>query len=181
MIEAETLTPARALADGTGIVSALLRGTAELGSLSAAEPEDAAEALLTNQPQGSEMAAAFDDECRSELNRFQIELGHLKGRAFDLGLSRLATLVSIVRRVKPVETATDLHRNYVAWNGFFENYAIDRSLDLRREYWRILALTQDIAADAGIAPRRLMPMWLCRSVPRAAATDFIQRVICALP
>ena len=160
MIEAETLTPARPLAHGAGLVSALLRGTAGLGPLSAAEPEDAAEALLTNQPQGSKVAVAFDSECQSELNRFRMELRHLKGRAFELGLSRLATLVSIICRVKPVETVNDLHRNYIAWNGFFENFAIDRSLDLRREYWRILALTQDIAADAGIAPRRLMPMWL---------------------
>ena len=149
-----------ALTGDAGILSALLRGTARLGPLSAAEPEDAAAALLANQPEGSKFAAAFDEECLVELNKFRRELTRQTGRTFQLGLSRLASLVSIVRRVKPGGTVADLQRNYIAWNGFFENFAIDQSLDLRREYWRILALTQDIAADAGTAPRRLMPLWL---------------------
>jgi tetratricopeptide (TPR) repeat protein len=141
-------------------VSALLAGTARLGQHSAAEPEDAAEAMLFGESPGSLKITVFDGECLDELNSFRHGLTRLNGRALDLGLSRLTTLVSIVRRVKPPETVTHLHKNFIAWNSFFENFVADRGLDLRREYWRILALTQDIAEQGGLAPRRLMPMWL---------------------
>jgi len=60
----------------------------------------------------------------------------------------------------PEQTVTDFHRRYVLWCGFFENFTVDRGLDLRREFFQVLALSQDVAAEHGLEPRRLMPLWL---------------------
>jgi hypothetical protein len=62
--------------------------------------------------------------------------------------------------MRPKQTVVDLHKNYVTWNAFFSNFVLDRGLDLRREFLRILTLTQHEAEAAGLAPRRLMPLWL---------------------
>jgi hypothetical protein len=145
-------------ADGRKVIDDVLAGSAPLGRLSAAEPEDAIATLM----RGSDTATvdAFDRACLEALSDFRTSILSLKGPAFDVALSRLASLLAIVRRMKPSETVVDLHKNYVIWNAFFENFVIDRGLDLRREFLRILTLTQQEAEDIGLAPRRLMPLWL---------------------
>jgi tetratricopeptide (TPR) repeat protein len=145
-------------ADGRKAIDDVLAGSARLGRLSAAEPEDAVATLM----RGSDAATAdaFDHACLVALQTFRTSILSLKGPAFDVALSRLASLLAIVRRMRPRETAVDLHKNYVAWNAFFENFVIDRGLDLRREFLRILTLTQQEAEDIGLAPRRLMALWL---------------------
>ncbi|NVO13555.1 MAG: hypothetical protein HXX10_05905 [Rhodoplanes sp.] len=144
--------------DGRAAVVSLLDSTARLGRLAAAEPEDAAATLLLGADDTT--LAAFDCGCLDALLAFRATILSLTGTAFQAALGRLVALVSIVRRLAPHGTVVDLHRHYIAWNGFFENFVIDRGLDLRREFWRILALTQDEAATAGLEPRRLMPLWL---------------------
>jgi len=145
-------------ADGRKAIDDVLAGSARLGRLSAAEPEDAVATLM----RGSDAATAdaFDHACLVALQTFRTSILSLKGPAFDVALSRLASLLAIVRRMRPRETAVDLHKNYVAWNAFFENFVIDRGLDLRREFLRILTLTQQEAEEIGLAPRRLMALWL---------------------
>ena len=140
-----------------GLVAALLDGTAVLGPLAGAEPEDAAESVLAGADDAARMD--FDKQCLEELKNFRAGLMQRKSRDFDLGLSRLQTLVSIIRRIKPALTVQDLHRDYIRWNAFFGLFALDRSFDLKREYLRILAQTQNDAPQ-GLAPRRLMPLWL---------------------
>ena len=68
--------------------------------------------------------------------------------------------MTVVQRLAPHDTVIDLHRQFAYWNAWAETVVLDRGLDLRREYWRVLALTQDTAAEAGLAPRRLLPFWL---------------------
>ncbi|HXQ68789.1 MAG TPA: hypothetical protein VN980_19645, partial [Alphaproteobacteria bacterium] len=103
---------------------------------------------------------AFDRACLDALVEFHSSMLSLDRALSDVSLSRLVSLVNIVRRMKPRQTVIDLHQNYVRWNAFFENFVIDRGLDLRREFWRILAITQEQAEEAGLAHRRLMPLWL---------------------
>ena len=146
--------------DGTEALRELLSGKATLGRLSAAEPEDAVAAMLGSATPDTELAQAFDTACLEVLNGYRGELLRLEGNAFTVGLKRLDTLLSIVRRLLPRQTVLDFHRKFMMWNGFFENFVIDRGLDLRREFFRVLALTQDMADADGIAPRRLMPLWL---------------------
>lgn len=146
--------------DGKAALRALLNGTASLGRLSAAEPEDAVDAILASEPHDSDVIRGFDRGCAELLEEFRSTLLQQEGRSFRIKLAKLVTLVTIIRRLLPEQTVADLHRRYVLWSGFFENFVVDRGLDLRREYFRILALSQDVAADHGLEPRRLMPLWL---------------------
>ncbi|MCA3444434.1 MAG: hypothetical protein INF52_13855 [Rhodobacter sp.] len=146
--------------DGREALLSLLSGRASLGRLLAAEPEDAVAAVLHGAEPDSDLMRSFDAACLDILQSFRTELMRREGNAFTLGIKRLDTMLSIVRRELPPKTTVDFHRNFVLWNAFFENFVIDRGLDLRREYWRILALSQDVAEGRGLAPRRLMPLWL---------------------
>lgn len=146
--------------DGREALLALLSGRASLGRLSAAEPEDVVAAVLHGAEPDSDLMRSFDAGCLSVLQSFRSDLLRREGNAFVVGIKRLDTMLSIVRRMLPPQTTVDLHRNFVLWNAFFDNFVIDRGLDLRREYFRLLALSQDIAEDHGLAPRRLMPLWL---------------------
>lgn len=146
--------------DGKAALRALLNGTASLARLSAAEPEDAVDTILASEPRDSDVVRDFDRGCAELLEEFRSTLLQQEGRSFRIELAKLVTLVTIIRRLLPEQTVADLHRRYVLWSGFFENFVVDRGLDLRREYFRILALSQDVAADHGLEPRRLMPLWL---------------------
>lgn len=146
--------------DGREALLALLSGRASLGRLSAAEPEDVVAAVLHGAEPDSDVMRSFDAGCLSVLQSFRSDLLRREGNAFVVGIKRLDTMLSIARRMLPPQTTVDLHRNFVLWNAFFDNFVIDRGLDLRREYFRLLALSQDIAEDHGLAPRRLMPLWL---------------------
>lgn len=148
------------LTDGHEALLALLSGRASLGRLSAAEPEDAVAAVLHGAEPDSDLMRSFDAGCLSVLQSFRSDLLRREGNAFVVGIKRLDTMLSIVRRMLPPQTMVDLHRNFVLWNPFFDNFVIDRGLDLRREYSRLLALSQDVAEEHGLAPRRLMPLWL---------------------
>lgn len=166
--------------DGREAMLALLTGRASLGRLSAAEPEDAVAAVLHHAEPGSDLMRSFDRGCLSILQSFRSELLHREGNAFIVGIKRLETLLSIVRRMLPPETIVDLHRNFVLWNAFFDNFVIDSGLDLRREYCRTLALSQNIAEEHGLAPRRLMPLWLSICAD-SCASGGMSKAICALP
>jgi tetratricopeptide (TPR) repeat protein len=147
-------------AEGAVALRDLLNGTAALGPQSAAEPEDAVAALLEMEPPDSSRVRAFDDACMELLETYRTGIFAYKAERFNVELSRLNALVSIIRRLLPSRTVVDLHQRYLLWNGFFENFVIDRSFDLRREFYRVLALSQGVGASAGLEPRRLMPLWL---------------------
>ncbi len=148
------------VSDGRNAILSILSGNARLGQLSAAEPEDALASLMDGLESDEAAIKAFDRGCLDALADFRASILSLERPSFDVALSRLVSLVNIVRRLKPKRTVVDLHENYVTWNAFFENFVIDTGLDLRREFWRILALTQQEAEEAGLAHRRLMPLWL---------------------
>ncbi len=147
--------------DGQAALRALLDGTASLGRLSAAEPEDAVAALLGSGSDSPELTVALDAGCMKLLEVFEATLLQQTGRMFQIELLKLTTLLTIIRRVLPERTVTDLRERYALWSGFFDNFVMDRGLDLRREYFRILALSQDIVAKhRPPAARQLMPLWL---------------------
>lgn len=148
------------LRDGPDAVRQLLDGRARLGVLTAAEPEDAVTAVLFGLKADDPHVIALDDGCSAALEDYRLSLLDLTGTDFQVGLSRLTKLMRIILRVKSAGTIATLHHDYIKWNAFFENFVVDRGLDLRREYWRILAQTQDEVPDSARDPRRLMPLWL---------------------
>ena len=139
--------------DGKTAIRSLLNGTASLGRLSGAEPEDAVDAILASETSGSDVIHGFDRGCAELLEEFRTTLLMREGRSFRIELARLVTLVSIIRRSLPEQTVVDLHHRDALWNEFFGNFVIDRGLDLKRDYHNILALSQGIAPDNAPEPR----------------------------
>jgi tetratricopeptide (TPR) repeat protein len=141
--------------------------------LTAAEPEDAVTAALFGLTADDPHVVALDEGCSAALEDYRLSLLDRTGTDFQVGLSRLTKLMRIILRVKPPGTVTAFHRDYIKWNAFFENFVVDRGLDLRREYWRILAQTQDDVPHEARDPRRLMPLWLsvCREAGNGGLYD----------
>ena len=103
---------------------------------------------------------AFDEGALETLTYYRTATARNdREQRYRVGLAAL-DLMTVVQRLAPRDTVIDLHRRFAYWNAWTETLVLDRGLDLRREYWRVLALTQDIAAEAGLAPRRLLPFWL---------------------
>lgn len=144
--------------DPAGQLRALVDGLAAITPYERAEPDDAAAmvlgALATDDPARDD----FDQGCLATLEALRQE--SRQATAEDLPFVALAQqrLLLVIRRLRPPATIADLHRRYVYWHDSLESCVIDHSLDPLREFWRLLALTQDQAPDH--APRRLMALWL---------------------
>ena len=146
--------------DGKSALRAVLDGTAWLGHLTAAEPEIALCSLMREDRDESETARAFDSGCLSLVNEFRDTLFRKENADFDSRLLKLNDLIAIIRRLLPRRTIFDFHARFDSWSGFFENFVVDEGLDLRREYFRALAFSQHIAAEEGLGPQELMPLWM---------------------
>ena len=151
---------AHLLADGKAAVLELLDGTAYLGPLSAAEPYDAVDAILGRRDIETGVFNAFDEGCLSLAREYLHSPLLEAGSEYRPDLLDIDMLLRVVQRMMPPKTLIDFHRRYASWNDFFENFVVDRGLDLLREYYRALAISQDIAMSDGMEPRRLMPLWL---------------------
>jgi predicted secreted Zn-dependent protease len=72
----------------------------------------------------------------------------------------------IVALVNVSDAAVDLRRRLVIWNDWISHLVISPARDARAEYWRTLALTQRLVAEAepAIDANGLVPMWqrICR-------------------
>ena len=136
---------------------ALVGGYAEIPPYGRAEPADAAASLLFGIPPDDPARAAFDTGCLALMGSLRTALLHAAAEQYDGWAARMDRLIAVIRRTKPDGTVRELHRHYARWLGVMETGVVDRGLDLRREFWRLLALTQN---EAGMAqPRRLMALW----------------------
>jgi tetratricopeptide (TPR) repeat protein len=137
-------------------ITALVEGYADIFPYNRGEPADSAVALLAGVEQDDPAHVAFDQGCLVLLETLRSELLTL-GKSAKSAMGNLARALAVIRRVRPPITSADLHRRYPYWLGVFETAVLDRGLDLRRDYWRTLALTQDVATGQ---KRRLMAHWL---------------------
>ena len=141
-------------------VRALAEGTAKTHPYKRAEPSDAAATLLFGLAAADPALRAFDQGALEALTQYRTATARNdREQRNRIALASL-DLLKAVQRLSPHDTIIELHRRFPYWNAWAETLVLDRGLDLRREYWRTLALTQDIAAEAGLAPRRLLPFWL---------------------
>ncbi|GIK80554.1 MAG: hypothetical protein M5U07_04645 [Xanthobacteraceae bacterium] len=141
-------------------VRALAERSASIHPYRRAEPSDAAATLLYGLASDDPAVKAFDQGTRDTLEQYRAATArHDREQLNRLALAAL-DLVTVVQRLAPRDTVIDLHRRFAYWNAWAETLVLDNGLDLRREYWRVLALTQDVAKEAGLAPRRLLPFWL---------------------
>ncbi|MBS0532416.1 MAG: hypothetical protein JSR72_00025 [Proteobacteria bacterium] len=150
----------RLIAAPAAEVRALAEGTANIHPYRRAEPSDAAAALLFGLGADDPAIKAFDQGTLETLAQFRAATGRSDRDEFSRIALAALELMTVVQRLAPRETVIDLHRRFLYWNAWAETLVLDRGLDLRREYWRALALTQDFAAEASLAPRRLLPFWL---------------------
>ena len=143
-----------------GEVRALTEGTASIYPYGRAEPSDAAATVLFGLGPEDPAVKAFDQGTLEVLVQYRTATAHADRQERDRIALAALDLMTVVRRVTPHNTIVDLHRRFAYWNTWAETLVVDRGLDLRREYWRALALTQDMAAEAGLSARRLLPFWL---------------------
>lgn len=151
---------AQMLVDGKTALQALLNGTASLGHLAAAEPYDVVDDVLGPTDVEAGVLGAFDQGCLTLAQEYRDNFLRDERAGNPADLLKLDMLLRIIRRMLPPKTVVDFHRRFVSWSGFFENFVVDEGLDLRREYYRILSISQDIAEYDGLDPMRLVPLWL---------------------
>lgn len=144
--------------DPSGQVRALIDGLAAITPYERAEPGDAAAMLLGGLATGDPSLDDFDQGCQATLETLRQELRAADADDFPFVALTMQRLLQVIRRLCPAGTVADLHRRYLYWHDTLEACVVDRSLDPRREFWRLLALTQGHAPDH--APRRLMALWL---------------------
>ena len=151
---------AQMLVDGKAALQALLDGSSSLGHLSATEPYDVVDDVLGTNDVETGVLDAFDEGCLALAREYRDTYLHNASAKNPADPLDIDMLLRIIRRMLPPMTVADFHRRFVSWSGFFENFVVDEGLDLRREYYRVLSISQHIAADDGQDPRRLMPLWL---------------------
>lgn len=134
-------------------VRALIDGIAAITPYERAEPGDAAAMLMGGLATDDPCRDAFDQGCLETLEALRLELRAADGEDFPFVAVALQRLLTVIRRLMPAKTIADLHHRYVLWHNALEAAMIDDSLDPRREFWRLLALTQK-------DNRRWMPLWL---------------------
>jgi len=141
-------------------VRALTEGTASIHPFGRAEPSDAAATILFGLGPEDPAVKAFDQGTLEVFVQYRTATVRVDRWQRDRIALTALDLMTVVQRVAPHNTVIDLHRRFAYWNAWAETLVVDRGLDLRREYWRSLSLTQDIAGEAGLASRRLLPFWL---------------------
>ncbi len=146
--------------DGAAALKKLLKRKASLASLSAAEPDDAVSVIYHLDGYDPDVVHGLDQGCASLCKEYLATLLQRRDPDFEFEIPRLRHLLIIIRRLLPEQTIVDFHRRFHLWNAFFENFVVEPYLDLRREYFTVLAFSQHIAARHGLAPRQLMPLWL---------------------
>jgi tetratricopeptide (TPR) repeat protein len=137
---------------------ALVGGYADIAPYGRAEPADAAASLLFGLPDDDPARAAFDQGCRTLLEDLRAAIIGAGAETSERHLATLDRLLAVIRRAQPRNTTYDLHTRYAHWFRLVETAVVDHGLDLRREFWRMLALTQDVLRGTP-APRRLMTLW----------------------
>ena len=152
--------PDRLIAAPGAEVRALAEGTASVHPYRRAEPSDAAATLLFGLAADDPALHAFDKGTLETLTQYRAATARSDREQRNRTALAAIDLMTVVQRLTPHDTVIDLHRRFAYWNAWAETLVLDRGLDLRREYWRVLALTQDIAAASSLAPRRLLPFWL---------------------
>ena len=154
-------------------VLALAERTADIDPFRRAEPSDAAATLLFGLSAEDPAVRAFDQGTLQTLVRLRSLTGAANKEKRDRIALAALDLITVVQRLAPRDTTIDLHRRFLYWNAWAETLVLDRGLDLRREYWRTLALTQDEAKGAGSTARRFLPFWLdiCNEAGRRGRYD----------
>jgi hypothetical protein len=152
-------TPIRAFGD-------LLAGYAAIFPYDRADAPDAARMLFGPLP--------ADDPVRVELDKTVIDWLEQKRKApfprerpkIQRAIREISEAFEIVALLELPNAARDLRRRFVLWNEWVARLVISPARDARAQYWRTLALTQQLAAalDPGIDARGLEPLWhrLCR-------------------
>lgn len=144
-------------------IRALIGRYAQVHPYERAEPSDIAESLLSGLQQSDAAVEAFDKGCKNVAEEIRVATGRsVKQSERDVVAANSDDLLSMMIRLCPIRAVHDMHARFVKWNSWAENLIIDQSLDIRRKYYLLLALTQEarFEDDVGAHARRLLPFWL---------------------
>jgi hypothetical protein len=146
------------LSDPNNAILDLARRRTWVPSWSMYEPSEVAAIIVRNLLENHPVVIALDGACRETLSVLELMLHSEIERKNKLSVAAcICMLLSIIRRTVPRNTVLTLHENYVFWCDAFKDDVYDRGLDLRRDMWLTLALTQQLD---GVAPRHLRDLFL---------------------
>ena len=165
------------IASPSAEVRALAEGCADVHPLGRAEPGDAAVTLLFGLSADDPAVEAFDDGALGALEFYRKQTPRLRGAAWDRNALAALDLMRAIQRLRPRRTVADLHKRFAYWNNWAENVVVDTGLDLRREYWRALALTQDVASQFGLAPAPLVSVLAGKHLRRRRVAGALRRLL----
>ncbi len=146
--------------DGKVALLDLIKGRGAIAALSPAEPDDVVDTVIRQEDEDSAIVRSLDKGCASLVNDHMPTLFSRRGVDYEIGLYELTALITIIRRVLPERTVVDFHGRYSEWNDFFGNIGADEYFDLRREYFHILAASQESAAKHGALDADQEERWM---------------------
>jgi len=141
-------------------VRALVTGVTSIPQFRAAEPSDTAATLLYGLHPDDPAVRAFDQGVLTTLSYLRASTDSHENEKRNLAAFAAQQLLTVIQRLAPHDTIIDLHCRFSDWNSWVSDWSSDNGLDLRREYWRTLALTQNKAVSCGLPARRLLPLWM---------------------
>jgi len=151
--------PAAAFAD-------FIAGYALVHPYDRADRPDAARMLFSHLPADDPAMRALDGAVLVWLEQRRRSLLPGSPAKLQRFVAEVAETFEIVTALRLVTTATELRRRFVVWNEWTARLVIAPARDARAAYWRMLASTQPLVADAATADAiiDLEPFWhrLCR-------------------
>ncbi len=145
----------------------LLSGYAKIFPYDRADAPDAARMLFGPLPADDPLLVALDHAVMSWLE--QRRKGPLPRERPKLqrAIREICEAFEIIALLGLPDAATDLRRRFVVWNEWVARLVLSPARDARAEYWRSIALTQPLVAEAsaGTEAHGLEPLWyrLCRA------------------
>lgn len=138
----------------------LLKDRSLLSSLTTAEPEDVVDTIMYLDGYDPEAARGLDQGCATLCADFRSVILSQKGSDTEIEIRKFANLIAIIRRLLPDHTVVDFHRRINYWCDFFEKISSGQHIDLRFDYFHILALSQDIAAKHSVDVSGMPEFWI---------------------
>jgi tetratricopeptide (TPR) repeat protein len=144
-----------------------------------ADRPDAARMLFGHLPADDPARQALDKAvlaCLEERRRSPLPESSAKLQRF---VAEVAETSEIVVALRLVTAATELRRRFVVWNEWTARLVLAPARDARAAYWRMLASTQPLVADAASADAAtivdLEPFWhrLCREAGNALPRHYL--------
>ena len=139
----------------------LLAGYAKIHPYERADPPDAARMLFGSLPSDDPVRLMLGPAILEWLDRRRRETPPEPRPFLQHWIAEVCETFKIVSALEIADAAISLRRRFAIWNEWTARFVLAPSRDAHAEYWRMLALTQPLVAQAGATnnPNDLAPLW----------------------